>query len=272
LAKIPFKNIDEQAAPPCAVMEITGTVFEDGVAFMTCRRPSTTLRHEFAINGSVRVAAGSKGICYRQGDVSVAYDDGSPLVGDARGPRAGQWTAARGYPHLVTVHGVRNSVARILHGGLRNIVSVVGVAETEIPAIDEGDPGLATAQLYVWNGDAFVAADPATSFTAYNLLTYPVPAEQITRFTLLGGLWIAAGSERQTLQIVKANAMVSPSGGSGMVTRWKINGAGVEEASDPLDQFMARNRTSVAIEAGVFCLALYIDNTWYIEPWECETT
>lgn len=269
LAKIPFKNVDSTAAPPCAVLEVTGAVIEEGVAFLTCRQPGSTLGIEYAINSSVRVDAGGKGICYRQGDVAVAFDSGAPAAGEIWGPRSGQWTASRGYPAIATVHAVRSAAAKIMHAGLHPLVGVVGVADSQIDGFADDQPGQAMVRLYVRSGELMVAASPTTTFTGHNVYTRPVPAGRLTRFARACGLWIAAADEVEEHKLVKPNALISANGGEGLVKRWTLGGGGDEEQTDPVEEFMARNRTSVDIDADLFCLALRIDGHWYIEPWEC---
>lgn len=268
LAKIPFKNVDSTAAPPCAVLEVTGAVIEEGVAFLTCRQPGSTLGIEYAINSSVRVDADGKGICYRQGDVAVAFDSGAPAAGESWGPRSGQWTASRGYPAFATVHAVRSTGAKIMHAALHPLTGVVGVADSQIDGFVDDQPGEATVRLYVLSGELMVPANPTTTFTGRNVLTQPVQAGRLTRFAYACGLWIAAADEIEEHRLVKPNATISANGGEGTVKRWRYATSDEAEA-DPVEEFTVRNRTSVDIEADTFCLTLLIDGRWYIEPWEC---
>lgn len=268
LAKIPFKNVDGSSAPPCAVLEVTGSVIEDGVALLTCRRPGSTLGSQYAINGYVRVEAGATGVCYREGDISVAFDSGAPAAGEGWGPRSGQWTASRGYPAIVTAHGVRHAGAKIMHGALRPLLGVVGVADSQIDAFADDQPGQATVRLYVRSGELLVPANPTTTFIGYNMRDLPVPAGSLTRFASACGIWIASADDGEACKLVKSNALISAHGGEGLVKRWKRSG-GDEVEMDPVEELTARNRTSVDIDADIFCLALWVDGHWYIEPWEC---
>jgi hypothetical protein len=192
--KVPFKNVDAAEVPPCAVMQVTGSVIEDGVAFLTCSQVGTTLGTQFAINGLVRVAAGQKGVCYRQGDVQAAFDQGSPAAGEGWGPRANQWTLARGYPGLITVHAVKSAAGKILYGVAAAPTAVVGRCANEVEAIDDGEPGSGTFVVYVWDGSDFVASDPAMEFTGYNASAAPIPPDALVPFVAVDGLWVAAAA------------------------------------------------------------------------------
>ena len=74
--------------PPLAVMSIVGSTTEDGVAFVRCVQPSAAFGTQYAVNGPVRVPAGEKGVCYRRGEVPVAYVPGA-IAGTMLGPRTG---------------------------------------------------------------------------------------------------------------------------------------------------------------------------------------
>jgi hypothetical protein len=267
LAKIPFKNVHTQEVPPFGVIELAGSVVEDGITFLNGTRPSTNLRTEYAINGPSRVAPGDKAVCYRQGDLAVAYDSGTPVAGQGWGPRADQWTLAKGYPAIVTVHGVRNAGNKILHGALAPLSSVMGTATAETAAIANAQPGTQTFSLHVWDGTNFTAATPATTFIGYNISTEPIAANALTSFVIVHGLWIAAVSGQSLHELVKTTTTHS-SGGTATVNIW--TGAGGSEAvTSPLKTLSATNRTSVSIPSGKFCLATRIHGHWYIEPWEC---
>jgi hypothetical protein len=56
----------------------------------------------------------------------VGFDTGSPQAGESWGVRAGQWTLSRGYPSIITVHGVRDGElgsASYLDAAIRNLAA-----------------------------------------------------------------------------------------------------------------------------------------------------
>ncbi len=267
LAKIPFKNFHTQSVPPFGVIELVGSEVEDGVTFLKGTRPSTTLRTEYAINGPSRVAAGDKGVCYRQGDLAAAYDTSSPAVGQGWGPRGDQWTLSKGYPAIVTVHGLRNAANKILHGALAPLSRVMGLAASETAPLSSAQPGTQTFALRVWNGTDFIAATPTTTFTGYNVSTEAIAANTLTSFVNVNGLWVAVVSGQSIHELVKTT---TTHGAGGIATTNIWTGApGSEAVTSPLKTLNATNRTSVAIPSGKFCLATKIHGNWYIEPWQC---
>ncbi len=210
LAKIPFRNDDAEAIPPCGVMQVSGSIVEDGVTFLTCSQVGATLLTEFAVNGLTRVPAGQKGVCYRQGDLSVLYDEGTPAAGQGWGVRAWQWSLSQGYPALASVHGVRSDVNRILQARVAPIRGVVGKCGSGLPEAEAGTPGSGSVAVYVWDGSSLVAADPSMSFTGYNLSNTAIETGSMLPFVAADGLWIAAGSS---------------SGGGTKLLKARLNGA-----------------------------------------------
>ncbi len=195
LTKIPFKNVDAQAIPPFAVMRVSGSIVEDGVAFLACEQVGSELATEFAVNGPVQVAAGSKGVCYREGDLRVAFDGGSPQPGECWGVRADQWTLSRGYPSIFTVHAVRDAANHILHGRIAPLAEVLGAPAAELSPMANGEPGSGAVAVYVWDGDQLAPAEPAMTLVGHNISTTPIKAGMLTQFTRANGIWVAAASE-----------------------------------------------------------------------------
>jgi hypothetical protein len=188
-AKIPFKNVDPQSAPAFGVMQVTGSVVENGVTFLTCKQVGSTFSSEFAVNGPSAVRSGEKGICFRQGDLQVAYDSGSPQPGDGWGARAGQWTLSKGYPSIVSVHGVQNAANHILFGKVSQLPTVLGVSASDLaPLNGSGLPGSGSVTVWVWNGTDFVVSSPAMTFTGYNYAGVPLRAGQLAEFVEADGL------------------------------------------------------------------------------------
>ncbi len=200
LPKIPFKNLHAASAPAFGVMQVTGSVVEDGVTFLTCTQPGSALGTEFAINGASQVRSGEKGICYRQGDLQVAYDGGTPQWGEGWGVRANQWTLSKGYPTIITVHSVKNAANQILYGTFTPLASVLGVASADLAAMTGTQPGTQQTTVYVWDGTHFSAAQPAMTFAGFNVSTAPVKAGTLTQFVATSGLWVASGGNPPLLR------------------------------------------------------------------------
>ncbi len=214
--KIPFENVDSQSVPAFGVMQVTGSTVENGVTFLTCAQVGSALGSEFAVNGPSVVRSGDKGICFRQGDLQVAYDDGSPQPGEGWGVRAGQWTLSKGYPSIVAVHGVQNAANHILYGKLTTLTSVLGVSSSDLAPQSGGQPGTGTLGVSVWDGEQFSPAEPAMSFTGYNTAVTPVKAGVLTRFVASNGILIAATPENYVYHVQLDNSISA--GGSATIT------------------------------------------------------
>jgi hypothetical protein len=200
LLKTPFKNLHSTSVPAFGVMQVTGSLVESGVTFLTCTQPGGALGTEFAINGPVQVAPGQKGVCYRQGDLQVAYDSGGPQLGEGWGARAGQWTLSKGYPTIITVQSVTNAANNILYGTFTPLASVLGAAGADLPPIVGTAPSVQEIAVYVWGGQAFNPATPAMTFAGYNASSALIKAGTLTQFSASNGLWVASGG---SLQLVR---------------------------------------------------------------------
>lgn len=266
--KIPFKNVHAQTAPAFAIMQVTGSVVEDGVTFLKCTQPTTNQGTEYAINGPVQVAASDKGICFRDGDVQVAFDSGTPQATQAWGPRAGQWSVSKGYPGVIEVHGVSSANGKILFGRLQALTAVMGSCATSVAALSGTQPGTQSMTLQSWDGTNFNAASPTTSFTGYNVSPNAIAANTITQFVNVNGMWVATGGAGGNGFEVVKTTQIHSSGTVHTVNIW-TGTPGSEAVSSPLRTLQACNRTSVLIPSNKFCLATMIGGNWYIEPWEC---
>lgn len=72
-----------------------------------------------------------------------------------------------------------------------------------------------------------------------------------------------------TRLVGKADALVG-SGSSGTVSIW-IGGT-VGSESDSTINVTVYNRTGADLASGAWCVVLWINNTWYAEPWECASS
>jgi len=188
---VAFKNVGSQTVPAFGVMQIVGCVVEDGVTFVTCTQPGTTLGTDYAINGPVRVDAGDKGMCHRTGMVRALYEGDSPAHGEGWGVRAGSWLLAKGYPTCVTAEGPQDANQGVLFGRLSPISKVLAETTTDIPPRSDDQPGSQTVRVRVWNGDELVVSDPEITFTACNWSDTSIAAHNILPFHRMQGEWIA---------------------------------------------------------------------------------
>jgi hypothetical protein len=266
--KIPFKNVHAQAAPAFAIMQLTGSVVEDGVTFLQCTQPTTSQGTEYAINGPVQVAAGAKGICFRDGDVQVAFDTGTPQPAQTWGPRATQWTLSKGYPAVIEVHGISSDSGKVLFGRLQPLVALMGSSTSSLTALSGTQPGTQSMTLQAWDGTNFNASSPTTAFTGYNISPNAIAANTITQFVNVNGIWLATGGAGDNGFEVVKTTQIHPSATVHTVNIW-TGTPGSEVVSSPLRTLQGCNRTSVLIPSNKFCLATKIGGNWYIEPWEC---
>lgn len=117
---ITFVNGSGEIVPRYGVLAITDGEEYAGTPRIVGNKPSTTYRALYAVNGyyPVEADAGGMGQCYTYGSVLVAYDTGTPAVGESWEPKSGQWTLTKGSGsgwHVV-VHGIFDADAKILIG------------------------------------------------------------------------------------------------------------------------------------------------------------
>lgn len=260
-AKTPFVNAHDTTVPAFGILQITGRVLADGVEFLTCTRPTTSLATEYAVNGPVPVAPGSKGVCHRTGDVRVAYTGAAPNVGEGWGPRAGEWTAALGHPAIITAHGPHHLPASVLFGCLHPLASVIGKPFTDIAAAVGGTPGTATVTVWTLAGTTLSASDPEMTFTGVNFGPLPIPAGRLTHFDLVDGRWIA----RSHADVChgKADSHI-PANTVGLVKLWTYTGS--EAATAQVVSAMNWSNSDLSPGDKVDVFFDDASDRWYIIP------
>ena len=105
---IEFRNDSGEEIPAFGVLKITGSVtIARGRYGLTAIKPSSATVNVFALNGRKAVPAGganaSYGMCTLDWPAFAAYDtnDGTPGIGTVWGPKANQFTMAKGKPGFV---------------------------------------------------------------------------------------------------------------------------------------------------------------------------
>lgn len=77
-------------------------------------QPTSTFCRDFLVNGPVTVPNGAMGRCYTGPVVLVAYETGTPSIGDGYGAKPDQFTAAVNYPECLICRGIYDSTNKIM--------------------------------------------------------------------------------------------------------------------------------------------------------------
>ncbi len=130
-----FYNAASTAAPPFALMAVIGIqTLDSGEVVPMVDKPSTTFYRQYLVNGAAEVASETVGIYQDTEMVRVAYDSGTPAVGEGWGPKAAQWTATKNYPATCLVAGIYDSDAKIMLARVCTIDRIIGeLAEALAP-------------------------------------------------------------------------------------------------------------------------------------------
>ena len=144
------EGISGHDAPAYGVMGVTGISVTDGIGSVTVEKPSSTVRKEYAVNLGAEVAAAASGRCHCPGPepILIAYDTGTPAVGEVWVPKAGQWTLTKGTEGAawgVRVIGIYDATTKILLG--RVVESSLDVA---FELYDDVGPGDVTNAKQAW--------------------------------------------------------------------------------------------------------------------------
>src|SRR5215213_4800398 len=104
---IPFKNNFAGTIKPYEVFAAAGIYTTwGGPAAILADRPGTTFRRTYYVNGDSEVPQGQCGLAQMGPAVTVAYDTGTPAIGEGWGPKPSQFTLSKNYPHIATVLGI----------------------------------------------------------------------------------------------------------------------------------------------------------------------
>ena len=111
-------NASSEVIPPFAVVVIAGA---NTAGLVLVDKPLLDSSTHTLINSALSIQPGLPGICTPDGPVFVAYAtaDGTPLVGEEWGTKAGQWTIAAGKKGFRIVGGSQSGMvlANQLHEG-----------------------------------------------------------------------------------------------------------------------------------------------------------
>jgi hypothetical protein len=122
---LPFVNNQGSSIPPYSVIDTTSgfqMAGEEEVFFGT--QPGTTFSKSYAVTWGSDSPSPDGGMLTFEGPVRVAYDTGTPAMGECWGPKNGQFTVSKGYPGFEVV-GVVDSGNKIVLVKLAPITSLL---------------------------------------------------------------------------------------------------------------------------------------------------
>ncbi|MFA5445332.1 MAG: hypothetical protein WC262_10220 [Bacteroidales bacterium] len=126
-------------------------------------QPTSTFCRDFLVNGPVTVPNGAMGRCYTGPVVLVAYETGTPSIGDGYGAKPDQFTAAVNYPECLICRGIYDSTNKIMWANLHIIEEVIGKLDG---ALSQGG----SATVSIWSGEGGSEVDTGINITAYDWL------------------------------------------------------------------------------------------------------
>jgi hypothetical protein len=139
------KSIDASwNGPPALVVDQVGSSFE----------------RDLVVNGPTAVAADGFGLAQNGPIVTLAYDTGTPSVGQGLGPKASQWTATANHPSWWTALGVIDATRKLVLARAEPPSQLIGQLESNV---SKGSTGT----VYILN--ASHAKISSWSVTATNL-------------------------------------------------------------------------------------------------------
>jgi hypothetical protein len=103
------------------------------------------------------------GRCYTGPVVLVAYETGTPSIGDGYGAKPDQFTAAVNYPECLICRGIYDSTNKIMWANLHIIEEVIGKLDG---ALSQGG----SATVSIWSGEGGSEVDTGINITAYDWL------------------------------------------------------------------------------------------------------
>jgi hypothetical protein len=187
---IAFYNSSAETIPPFGVMKVTGGgVMASGAPYLTCAKPDGS-GTTYAVNSARQVASHKWGQANVAGWARVAYDSGTPAVGESWGAKSGQWTATKG-PFDAIIYGVVDATHKIAFGLLQKATGgiVSGVLDG---ALNAGS----SATLSVW--ELAAGQTDWVSHSADTTRDVIVYAPAVFRSgTIAAGKWVEAMQDAQ---------------------------------------------------------------------------
>lgn len=140
-----WRNDGATEVGPFEVFRITGNevIGDENVALGEL--PSTTFGRSYAVNGPMAVPASGYGVYQSGPEVLVAYDTGTPAVGDSYGPKPSQGTVVKNYPATCECLGIVDSTNKIMRARWHPIDHIIGKLAG---SLSQGS----TATVNVWAG------------------------------------------------------------------------------------------------------------------------
>ncbi len=119
----------------------------------------------------------------------IAYDSGSPALGEGWGPKPGQWTLSKGFPCTTIVDGIWDATDKILQGSFGLIDTLLGKASGSITARSSTTPGSGT--LAIWCRIGSTLTDTTMTTTIYNMSQEAGTSGNYMQAKMIGGdFWL----------------------------------------------------------------------------------
>jgi hypothetical protein len=157
----PCINDDSTNAPGYSLAAVTNiTTLPDGRPLVHAKQPSSTWYRQYVVLSDAGCTAGDYGACNFGPEVRFAYDTGAPAIGDAWGPKAGQWAASINMPGVLFPDGqvdATNNIAwgvlqlvqpRMIFGTLSSSLAAGGSATVSIGFTLQGGTPPGTVTVY----------------------------------------------------------------------------------------------------------------------------
>lgn len=186
--RIPFYNGTGGQIPGCSIMAVTSwSAFDDGQLYANVAQPSTTFYPTYLLSPLLPTAAGDMDSAQTGPKFLVAYDSGTPALGEGWGPKPGQWTASKGFPCTTLVDKVYDSTNLILQGSFGPITSLLGKASGAITARSGTTPG--TGTMAIWYDNGGTLTDTTMTVTVKNISQTAVTASAYIQAKWIGSAW-----------------------------------------------------------------------------------
>ena len=141
-----FYNASGSEAPAYACMAVSGVqTLDSGEIVKKIAKPSSTFYQEYIFNNGTAIANEGTGTYQEGPEVKVAYDTGTPAVGEGWGPKPSQWTVSKNYPATCIVGCIYNSTDKIMLARAQSINQIIGKLAG---ALSVGS----SATVNVWSG------------------------------------------------------------------------------------------------------------------------
>ena len=219
-------------------------------------QPTSTFCRDFLVNGPVAVPNGAMGRCYAGPVVLVAYETGTPSIGDGYGAKPDQFTAAVNYPECLICRGIYDSTNKIMWAEyhpirdfpfmLKESLTPGGTATAYLTTpdgtiIDESTPLVVTVTDTIGDKRA-VGKDDRSAGGALGL------AEVLSDGT------VAIVNIHQQALLIKATAKAAISGSTGTVDNVTVRDRGMSPVAESSTELSVNNPLNYYVADDGVCL------------------